>query len=57
MVASEKAVVKKVYVVPEKIDNKIAALKLKSMGVKIDKLTAGAEEIPRLSGRWGRDRQ
>lgn len=29
----------KVYVVPEKIDNQIAALKLKSMGSKIDKLT------------------
>jgi len=28
-----------VYVVPEKIDNNIAALKLKSMGVRIDKLT------------------
>jgi adenosylhomocysteinase len=30
----------KVYVVPEKIDNQIAALKLKSMGIKIDRLTA-----------------
>ena len=29
----------KVYVVPEKIDNNIAALKLKSMGIKIDRLT------------------
>jgi adenosylhomocysteinase len=29
-----------VYVVPEKIDNKIAELKLKSMGIKIDRLTA-----------------
>ncbi|MEW5923604.1 MAG: adenosylhomocysteinase [Candidatus Zixiibacteriota bacterium] len=28
-----------VYIVPEKIDNQIAALKLKSMGIKIDKLT------------------
>ncbi len=30
---------RKVYVVPEKIDAQIAALKLKSMGIKIDKLT------------------
>ncbi|MCJ7507824.1 MAG: adenosylhomocysteinase [candidate division Zixibacteria bacterium] len=30
---------KKVYVVPEKIDSEIAALKLKSMGVRIDRLT------------------
>jgi len=30
---------RKVYVVPEKIDQKIAALKLKSMGIKVDKLT------------------
>jgi len=29
----------KVYVMPEKIDTQIAALKLKSMGVKIDRLT------------------
>ncbi|PKK83391.1 MAG: adenosylhomocysteinase [candidate division Zixibacteria bacterium HGW-Zixibacteria-1] len=30
---------KLVYVVPEKIDNHIAALKLRSMGIKIDRLT------------------
>lgn len=30
---------RKVYVVPQKIDHEIAALKLRSMGVKIDKLT------------------
>jgi adenosylhomocysteinase len=30
----------KVYVVPEKIDSEIAALKLKSMGITIDRLTA-----------------
>ena len=30
---------KQVYVVPEAIDKKIAALKLKSMGIKIDRLT------------------
>jgi len=33
-----------VYVVPEKIDAQIAALKLKSMGVSIDKLTAEQKE-------------
>ena len=31
---------RKVYVLPEKIDTAIAALKLKSMGIAIDKLTA-----------------
>ncbi len=31
---------RRVYTVPEKIDTQIAVLKLKSMGVKIDKLTA-----------------
>jgi adenosylhomocysteinase len=30
----------RVYVVPKKIDDRIAALKLKSMGIKIDKLTS-----------------
>ncbi len=35
---------KKVYTVPEKIDSKIAELKLKSMGVKIDKLTDEQEK-------------
>jgi len=30
---------KTVYIVPEKIDDKIAALKLKSMGIRIDRLT------------------
>ncbi len=30
---------KQVYVVPEKIDEKIAALKLKSMGIRMDRLT------------------
>jgi len=34
-----KTLKKKVYVVPEKIDSQIAALKLKSMGVGIDRLT------------------
>jgi len=35
---------KKVYNVPEKIDNRIAALKLKSMGVRIDRLTPEQKE-------------
>ncbi|OFW55239.1 MAG: adenosylhomocysteinase [Actinobacteria bacterium RBG_13_35_12] len=35
---------KKVYAVPEDIDRKIAELKLRSMGVKIDKLTHEQEE-------------
>jgi adenosylhomocysteinase len=35
---------KKVYRVPIEIDERIAALKLKSMGVKIDKLTAEQKE-------------
>ena len=30
----------KVYVIPEKIDKEIARLKLKSMGIGFDKLTA-----------------
>lgn len=37
----------KVYVVPEDIDNEIARLKLKSMGVEIDKLTPEQEEYLR----------
>ena len=39
MVANHKKLEKKVYVVPEKIDANIAALKLKSMGTSIDRLT------------------
>ncbi len=39
VVKNHKKLERKVYVVPEKIDNHIATLKLKSMGVKIDKLT------------------
>ncbi len=35
---------KKVYAVPEKIDREIARLKLKSMGVKIDRLSALQKE-------------
>ncbi|MBN1207623.1 MAG: adenosylhomocysteinase [Myxococcaceae bacterium] len=39
MVKNHDALEKKVYVVPEHIDQEIARLKLKSMGVKIDALT------------------
>jgi adenosylhomocysteinase len=39
LVKSGKTLKNKVYIVPEKIDSQIAALKLKSMGVKIDRLT------------------
>jgi adenosylhomocysteinase len=35
---------KKVYVVPEELDKKVAKLKLESMGVKIDRLTPEQEE-------------
>jgi adenosylhomocysteinase len=34
----------KVYAVPEEIDREIARLKLRSMGVKVDKLTAAQEK-------------
>jgi len=39
MVKMGKKLKKKVYVVPEEIDRKIAEIKLKSMGVKLEKLT------------------
>jgi adenosylhomocysteinase len=35
---------RKVYSVPDELDKKVARLKLESMGVKIDKLTAEQEE-------------
>ncbi len=41
---NSKNLLKKVYPVPEEIDKKIAELKLKSMGVKIDRLTQEQEE-------------
>ncbi len=41
---NSKKISKKVYPVPEDIDRKIAELKLKSMGVRIDKLTKEQEE-------------
>ena len=41
---NSKKLEKKVYAVPEEIDRKIAELKLKSMGITIDKLTSEQEE-------------
>jgi len=41
---NSKSLEKKVYSVPEEIDKKIAELKLKSMGITIDKLTHEQEE-------------
>ena len=49
IVENSKNLLKKVYTVPEKIDRKIAELKLKSMGVKIDKLT---DEQERYLSSW-----
>ena len=40
---------KKVYVVPEEIDNEIARLKLATMGVEIDQLT---EEQAKYLASW-----
>ncbi len=47
VVKNHKKLQKRVYVLPEKLDNHIATLKLKSMGVKIDKLTK--EQLTYLS--------
>ncbi len=35
----------KVYVVPKEIDEKIAELKLDSMGIKIDRIDSGTEKV------------
>lgn len=43
LVNNHKALSKKVYAVPQAIDEKIALLKLESMGIKLDKLTAEQE--------------
>jgi adenosylhomocysteinase len=40
VVKNHKKLEKKVYTLPEKIDARIASLKLRSMGVSIDTLTA-----------------
>jgi len=44
LIKNYKTLEKKVYAVPEDLDKKVARLKLESMGVKIDKLTAEQEE-------------
>jgi adenosylhomocysteinase len=44
VVKNSKKLAKEVYPVPENIDKEIARLKLKAMGVKIDKLTAEQEK-------------
>jgi adenosylhomocysteinase len=44
LIKNYKTLEKKVYAVPEELDKKVARLKLESMGVKIDKLTAEQEE-------------
>src|ERR1700756_2870384 len=44
LVKNHASLEKKVYPVPEELDKKVARLKLESMGVKIDKLTAEQEE-------------
>jgi adenosylhomocysteinase len=48
-VAKSKKLDTKVYVVPKEIDEKIAELKLKSMGIKIDELT---EEQKKYLSTW-----
>ncbi len=44
LIKNYKTLEKKVYAVPDELDKKVARLKLESMGVKIDKLTAEQEE-------------
>ena len=44
LVKNHKTLDRKVYPVPEELDKKVARLKLESLGVKIDKLTAEQEE-------------
>ena len=44
LIKNYKTLEKKVYSVPDELDKKVARLKLESMGVKIDKLTAEQEE-------------
>jgi adenosylhomocysteinase len=44
LVKNHQSLEKKVYPVPEELDKRVARLKLESMGVKIDKLTAEQEE-------------
>jgi adenosylhomocysteinase len=49
VVANASSLEKKVYVVPEEIDNEIARLKLATMGVEIDELT---EEQAKYLASW-----
>ena len=44
LVKNHQSLEKKVYPVPEELDKRVARLKLESMGIKIDKLTAEQEE-------------
>ena len=44
LVKNHSSLEKKVYVVPEDLDKKVARLKLESMGIKIDRLTSEQEE-------------
>src|ERR1700754_1081418 len=44
LVKNHKSLEKKVYVVPEELDKRVARLKLESMGIKIDRLTPEQEE-------------
>ena len=45
MVKNAKTLEKKVYRVPDDLDKRVAKLKLESMGIKIDKLIAGAGRV------------
>jgi adenosylhomocysteinase len=44
LVKNHSSLEKKVYVVPEELDKRVAKLKLESMGIKIDRLTPEQEE-------------
>src|SRR3954463_15009485 len=44
VVKNHRSLEKRVYAVPEKIDKEIARLKLKAMGIKVDKLTKEQQE-------------
>jgi S-adenosylhomocysteine hydrolase len=51
VVANAASLERKVYPVPQEIDNEIARLKLATMGVDIDDADRGAGEVPRVLGR------
>ena len=44
LVKNHSSLEKKVYVVPDELDKRVAKLKLESMGIKIDRLTPEQEE-------------